>query len=95
MSDWQNFGLWVNNGGWEGRARLPLSDGEASGMHPGFMIGYEFAPSKWPVSLLAEFQYATASDSSAYGIFVGPKWNFLKPPINGVCTQTGLCQNLH
>lgn len=78
VSDWQNFGLWVNNGGLEGRARLPLSSGEASGIHPGFMIGYEYAPSKWPVSLLAEFQYATASDSSAYGFFFGPKWKFFK-----------------
>jgi hypothetical protein len=75
MSDWENYGLWINNGGIEGRVRLPLSDGETSGLQSGIMLGYEYVPPNANFSLLAELQYAPG-DSSVTSFFAGPKWNF-------------------
>jgi len=81
MSDWQKYGLYVENSTLypnEGRVRLPLTEGEASGLHPGFLIGYEQFIPDINCSAIGEFQYANAGDAYVMGFFAGVKYKLFE-----------------
>lgn len=76
-SDWQNYGL----GAIEGRVNLPLTKGKASGLHPGFVLGFEewLADLPYLPPFLAEVQYAATGEADLFGFFLGVN---LKPQLN-------------
>lgn len=71
---------WVSpNSSIEDRVLLPLSEGKTSGLHPGIVVGYEYAfEGLEQMPFLGELQIVPADGVSIYGVFAGANYKFMQ-----------------